>query len=395
MKKKRLLFVIDSLVAAGAERSLVTLLSMLDYEKYEVDLQLFGYGGEFEQFLPKEVNLLPPLRYNEFLCKSLADKIGSFKFRFFLTWLVSSIRLRIGRHNNREIARILWSSCRKCYVVNSKNYDVAIAYAQGIPTFYVADVILSDKKLAWVNVDYNLSGFDRKFQRPRYSKIDTIVAVSESSMNSFIEGMPYFSNKIRIVHDIISCEFITKMSQISPVIKYKEDVHNIITVARLIKWQKGYDIALEVCRILRDRGISFNWYIIGKGPYREDMEKYISKYRLDDKITFLNTTPNPYPYIKNSTIYVQTSRHEGYGLSIAEARILNIPVVTTAFNGVYNQMIPEKNGIVVPIDAKAVADAIEDLLNHPEKRSKISEFQRNEKKGNSEELQKFYSLIND
>ena len=45
--KKRLLFVIESLVCAGAEKSLVTLLNLLDYSKYEVDLQLFSYGGEF------------------------------------------------------------------------------------------------------------------------------------------------------------------------------------------------------------------------------------------------------------------------------------------------------------------------------------------------------------
>ena len=58
--KTKLLFVIDSLICAGAEKSLVSLLNQLDYDKFEVDLQLFTYGGEFEEFLPKEVNLLPP-----------------------------------------------------------------------------------------------------------------------------------------------------------------------------------------------------------------------------------------------------------------------------------------------------------------------------------------------
>ena len=53
MKKKKILFVIESLVAAGGEKSLVTLLSLLDYNRYDVDLQLFRYGGEFEQFLPE------------------------------------------------------------------------------------------------------------------------------------------------------------------------------------------------------------------------------------------------------------------------------------------------------------------------------------------------------
>ena len=43
--KKNILFSIDSLHCAGAEKSLTTLLSLIDYSKYEVDLMMFGHGG--------------------------------------------------------------------------------------------------------------------------------------------------------------------------------------------------------------------------------------------------------------------------------------------------------------------------------------------------------------
>ena len=46
--KKQLLFVIDSLTIGGAEKSLVTLLRLIDYSQYDVDLQLFAFGGEFD-----------------------------------------------------------------------------------------------------------------------------------------------------------------------------------------------------------------------------------------------------------------------------------------------------------------------------------------------------------
>ena len=65
--KKRILFVIESLFAAGAEKSMVTLMSLIDYEKYDVDLQMFRYGGELEQFVPHNVRVLPPLSYSAFL----------------------------------------------------------------------------------------------------------------------------------------------------------------------------------------------------------------------------------------------------------------------------------------------------------------------------------------
>lgn len=60
--KKKILFVIDSLICAGAEKSLITLLSLIDYSRYDVDLQLFKYGGEFEKYLNKNVNYY--LRFN-------------------------------------------------------------------------------------------------------------------------------------------------------------------------------------------------------------------------------------------------------------------------------------------------------------------------------------------
>ena len=72
---KKIIFVIDSLHCAGAEKSLITLLSLIDYSQYEVDLQLFGYGGALEEVLPKEVNLLEPLKYTSFCDLSIKSAI--------------------------------------------------------------------------------------------------------------------------------------------------------------------------------------------------------------------------------------------------------------------------------------------------------------------------------
>ena len=61
--KVKLLFVMDSLAAAGGEKSLVTLLSLIDYERYDVSLQLFNYGGEFERYVPHQVKVLEPFTF--------------------------------------------------------------------------------------------------------------------------------------------------------------------------------------------------------------------------------------------------------------------------------------------------------------------------------------------
>lgn len=60
MNRKKVLFIIDTLHIGGAEKSLVSLLQLIDYNVFDVDLLLFGRNGEFERFLPTLVNVLPP-----------------------------------------------------------------------------------------------------------------------------------------------------------------------------------------------------------------------------------------------------------------------------------------------------------------------------------------------
>ena len=393
MKKKRILIAIESLVAAGAEKSLITFLSVLDYNRFEVDLQLFRYGGEFERYIPKEVNLLPPFDYTWFLEKDILSQVLSFDLKKLWARISYSIAIRRGTTYHMDKARLYWKHVFPCITTNPKEYDIAIGYAQGLPTFYVVDKVHARQKWAWVNVSYRPSGVNYPFQERFYGTLNHIVTVSDSAYDVFSKVYPQFKDKMLVLWDMLDARFIEKMSEIEKEDKMDLSVPCLLTIARLNKPQKGYDISLEACKILRNRGIAFKWYAIGRGSYKEEMEKYITENNLEDTFILLGTTPNPYPYIKDATLYVQTSRHEGFGLSIAEARILNTPVVTTEFDAVYNQMVHGKNGLVVPQEPVAVADAVEKLLSDKKLYQSIVAYQQQEKKGNSEEIEKFYALI--
>ena len=123
------------------------------------------------------------------------------------------------------------------------------------------------------------------------------------------------------------------------------------------------------------------------------MKKYIEEHHLNNYFILLGSTSNPYPYFKRCTIYAQTSRYEGYGISIAEARMLNRPVVCTEFGSVWKQMVQGKNGIVTSIDPQAVADAIQDLLADKDLYNSIQQYQMQEVKGNTEEINRIYNII--
>ena len=387
--KVKLLFVMDSLAAAGGEKSLVTLLSLIDYERYDVSLQLFNYGGEFERYVPHQVKVLEPFTFIQRLNEG---KPG------LSLWLSKAVYSLLSKRKGLKLktkARYYWN-CFSRYIPNSGHYDVAIAYSQCLPTYYLTEKVSAKKKIAWVNCIFHLEGYERKFNFPYYGKMDRIVLVSEAALRHFEGVYPEFKVKMSVFRDIINPEMIRQLSE-EPV---KSDVFSkgvnqlrLLTVARLDKDDKGYDITLDACRILKERGVKFHWYAIGRGPFRQEMERYIAEHGLSEHFYFLGTTPNPYCYMRQSDIYVQTSRHEGYGLSIAEARILNIPVVTTEYDSVYDQMVPGKNGLVVKQDAESVATAVMTLANDRGLYDSIVDYQRQEKKGNPETIEEFYKLL--
>ena len=389
--RKKLLFVIDALGVGGAEKSLATLLGLLDYSRFDVDLQLFAYGGLMQQFIPAEVNILPPLNYTQFLSMSVWRQLCRPDMLF--ARLKYSIRIRRRRMRNSEKAVAYWQSVGRCIVPNPKNYDVAIAYAQGVPTFYTTDKVSACRKFVWLNIDYRLTGAERDYQRRFYEASDTIVPVSEFVRNVFSEIYPEFGHKMRIMHDIVDAAIVERMSQMPSDKPIDKTAPVIMTTGRLNRLQKGYDLALAAAKVLRDRGVDFRWYAVGEGAYRGEMEHYIAENQLQDCFILLGATANPYSYMRQCDVYVQTSRHEGFGLTIAEARILNRPVVCTNFEGCTVQMADGKNGLVTSFAPEDIADAIERLLNDKELYSEIQENLKNEKKGNTEEIADFYKLI--
>ena len=393
---KKVLFVIDSLHCAGAEKSLTTLLSLLDYSKYDVDLQLFGYGGALEELVPKEVNILKPMEYIKFSSLSTKNAVikslKNMNFKMLSSRLRFSLAIRKNNYSNAQKARVYWQKVSNVIEKNNKEYDIAISYAQGVPTFYVAEKVCAKKKLAWVNVSYKLEDEDRAFQEQFYDKYNKIVAVSDSAKNVFLETFNKYNDKLEIIYDINDADFIKKMSVQGQSYNDNYTGLRILTIGRLDN-QKGYDMALEACKILKEKGIEFKWYSLGIGPLKDEIEKYIEDNNLKNHFKLLGVKANPYPFIKDCDIYVQTSRFEGFGIAIAEARMLNKPVVTTRFDAVYNQMKDRKNGLVVDMNSQGIVNGILEVINNKELTNEIISYLKTEKKGNTEELEKFYKLI--
>lgn len=393
--KKRLLFVIESLTLGGAEKSLVTLLNLLDYSKYDVDLLLFAQGGAFQKLLPVEVNLLPVPEYFAYTSipwSNPAEKIK--RPGMLLAQLRYSVVLRTGEYNNKEKAVLQWESSANCFRTMEQEYDVAIAYAQGVPTFFVAEKVRAKKKAAWINAVYKPEGRYLDFIRPMYEKFDSVNAVSESLAAQMQELFEIPAPKMMIIKDILDVDFARKMAQLpsDATAEMNGSGVKILTVGRLAN-MKGHDLAVDAAKLLRDRGLDYTWYAVGDGDLRKSLEQQIAANGLQNRFILLGSRSNPYPYFAACDLYVQTSRFEGFGITLAEAKMFHKPIVTTNFDAVGAQFANEQNGLIVDISAEAIADGIQRMLTDTDLRERCIANVQAEKLGNTEEMEKLYRMI--
>lgn len=397
-QKKRILFVNESLACAGGEKSLLNLMAALDYDKYDVALQLFKYGCPWDKYIDPRVNVLPQLPYTRFTEMSLAKAVVYSLTHGKLKWLVARVKYSLilrKRKTLYNVAKscIYWQTQHSCFDNIENKYDYIIAYAQGIPTFYVSDKALgTSKRLAWINVTYIPEEPFKSFIEPVYSKFDVVNAVSEQIKEIEGQHWPSIKDKLTVFRDPINPNTILKLSNEEITIRKNDDILTLVTLGRLTP-QKGYEISLDAAETLKQRGIKFIWYILGTGPLENELIQTVNNRGLSDNIIFLGVKDNPYPYLKLADIYVQTSRHEGFGLAIAEARLLNIPVVATRFNTVFMQMVDGKNGLVTDLNGEAVADAIIRLYQDKQLYGDVVKYLRNEPKGNLENLPQFYDIL--
>ena len=394
MKKKRILFVIESLNFGGAERSLINLLSMLDYDMYQVDLQLLNAGSAWMNILNTKVNVLPVPEYIKFLSCPLNE---IFRYRKWLNvkWIVSrllfSIILRLGYHiGNEYLKKMFWITQGCCFDKSKKFYDYAIAFSQGIPTYYVNTKVNSKKKFAWINVE--LDGKYRKYNQKYYCGFDSIITVSEKIKTHTIDIYPNLTGKIKVIYDLIDAKMIINMSLYNPEDKFDISCPVILTVGRY-NWQKGYEYAIQTAAELKKKQINFKWFAIGDGPLRKKLNAMIQDQKLENFFFLLGARSNPFPYMRKCDIYVQTSRMEGFGLTVAEAKILEKPIVTTDFNTARLQITDRVNGLIASFEPVDIANKIELLLKDKVLYSAIKKNLKYEKKGNLEDIEKFYELI--
>lgn len=251
-----------------------------------------------------------------------------------------------------------------------ENYDYAVCYHMHSPLVlrYVADKVNADKKIVWIHNDFKTTNFKVQSLVKWLDKYDLFVSVSKRLNEEFVELCPQYVSKAIIAYNVIDAEEIQFKSQnLENIEKFflTDNRFKILTVGRFVE-QKGFDLAIQALKLIVDQGLDISWYVIGYGKDENKMKNMIEENNLQEKFIILGRKVNPYPYMRNCDLYVQPSRHEGFGLTLAEAKVLNKYIICTNFAGADEQIKCSVNGEIVPdFTPETIAKYIIEYIKSP------------------------------
>ena len=363
---KKIAFFVQHMLCGGVENALISLSKMLVEQGNEVTVFVIRDYGEFTKRIPNDIKykLIPMAEKTR---KSIA--VGGIKIS-----VKESIQNKKYTRAIKFIAKHYMSTSDFAELnVNfdkipklSEEYDVAVNFHLHSPFLikYLSEKTNANKKIAWIHNDFSTTGYEIRKISDYLKCCEHFYGVSQRLVNEFIDLMPEYKNKTSVMYNIVQVdEMIKKGSEGAPEFKkIPKDCLKILSVGRL-EQQKGYNMTIEVCKMLSDKGYDFKWFIIGDGTQRKHIESQIKKLHLEKNLILLGIKMNPYPYFKNCNLYVQTSLHEGYVTTITEAKIFNRPIVCTDVSGAREQINNDRIGFVTSFKTDDIVEKIELMIH--------------------------------
>jgi glycosyltransferase involved in cell wall biosynthesis len=137
--------------------------------------------------------------------------------------------------------------------------------------------------------------------------------------------------------------------------------------------QKGYRYFLEAARLIVDWYPGCQFVLIGTGELLPQMEALAAKADLADNVHFLGLRTDVEEILPAMDVFVSSSLWEGLPTVILEAMAAGVAVVATEVSGSIELVKDGVTGLLVPpAKPTAIADAVRELLQNPERAEKLS-----------------------
>ncbi len=214
--------------------------------------------------------------------------------------------------------------------------------------------------------------FIRKYiARDVIKHADTIRVVSEKVGEDIASSYKIDKKNIKVLPIYIDREKIETGA-------VKFDLHTrfgwgfvLLAVSRLSE-EKNISMMLEVLKKILPFYPTTGLVVVGSGPEEVNLKKKAKDLGVDAHVAFVGWQDELYTYYHTSNAFIQTSYFEGYGLSLVEAGLAGLPIVSTPV-GVANELESGVDAYICPQnDVEYMFKAVYDLIENNSKRESLS-----------------------
>lgn len=153
---------------------------------------------------------------------------------------------------------------------------------------------------------------------------------------------------------------------------FPEFKFTVLMVSRLEKEKRIRD-ALTSFKSILEAYPHAGLVIAGSGREKTSLEKYAQDLGIASSVRFLGWVEDTTPLFVASDVFLSTSEYEGYGMSLIEAGLFGVPVVSTDVGIAGEILVNGRNSYIVSVgDTMDITARIMDLITHNEKRSTLS-----------------------
>lgn len=345
-QKIKILFRHRSMEMGGVEKVMLSLLHNLDQNKFEMTVLLNLNQGELRNEFPKYIRKIYLTKGKEDLSKNIILQ----KFQLFQ------------RKNKLKKLRKNPAIIDKVYL--KEDYDVEIAMTYNDFESVLNSTNKNSKKIGWFHSEIDLP------------KLQPLVPAILNHFPQF-DHMIYCSEKIKtIMHTVYPQLRYPKESVIINAIPI-EDIKNkaaekisdlpknpvFVSVGRL-HTRKGYHKLMDAHAKLLNEGFDHSVLIIGDGEELPNLLAQQKKRGVEKTYLFLGNKMNPYPYIKNADFFIMPSESEAWPLVIAEALILQKPIIATKVGDVEMMIKDRETGYLIDYNTKDIYNSMREFLTN-------------------------------
>jgi glycosyltransferase involved in cell wall biosynthesis len=353
-KKIKVLFRHRSMEMGGVEKVVLSMLTYLNKDKFDITICLNINQGELRNEIPKHVRKTYLTDGREDLSgNSLIQKIQLAKRK---------LRLQKALRNPSIAQKIL-----------NDNYDVEIA-----PTYAAFSAVLNSlnknsKKIGWFHSDITLPKLQPLVPEilKQIPQFDYFIFGSQQTKDILIETYPDL--KIPENQVILNAIPIEELKQ--KALAFKPELPNkpvFVSVARLHS-RKGFHKLMDAhARLLKD-GFDHHIIVIGDGEEMENLKKQTENLGVTDSFQLLGSSMNPYPHVKNADFFILPSESESWPLIIADSLILQKPIISTNVGGIPEMIEHGKTGYLIKYETEEMYESMKKFMTEPQFVSQIKE----------------------